>query len=263
VKYAIIAGLLGATMLIAADAKLSADQMLARHLASIGPPEARAAVRSRVIQGTVQFTEIISGKLKMQGQALLASTGRKSSVSFVFGQASYPAEKFVFDGQRTQIATINPGSRSNLGTFLDTQTEIINDGLLGGVLFTGWALLDLKDRQAKLKYEGLKKVDNLELHEVTYTPKKHSGAGELVIHLYFDPETFRHVETDYKVTIRQSNNEEDHYQTLQERFDTFHTIDGVTLPQHWQIQFREDPQVHPAEFRWDVMLGGVVHNTIN
>jgi hypothetical protein len=262
-KKAIIFGLCGASILAGADTKLTPEQIVAKHLAAIGTPEARAAAKSRVIQGTVQFSEIVSGKLQLQGQAQLASTGRKSSVNFVFGEPSYPAEKFIFDGQHVQVATINPGSRSNLGTFLDTQTEIIGDGLLGGDLFTGWAMFDPKDRQAKLRYEGLKRIESRELHEVTYTPKKHSGSGELVIRLYFDPETFRHVESVYRVTVRQSSTGEDRYQTLQEKFDDFVTVDGITLPKHWQLQFCEEPQAQPSEFRWDVKLATVAHNTIN
>jgi hypothetical protein len=44
--------LLIAGLASAADTKLSVDELVAKHLESIGAPEARSAVRSRVAQGS-------------------------------------------------------------------------------------------------------------------------------------------------------------------------------------------------------------------
>jgi hypothetical protein len=42
------------------------------------------------------------------------------------------------------------------------------------------------------------KVDGVDLHRIDYIPKKRS---DLEIHLYFEPDTFRHVMTVYLMTI--------------------------------------------------------------
>ena len=48
-----------------------------------------------------------------------------------------------------------------------------------------------------MTFEGLKKIDGQELYDLRYRP--HKGT-DLDINLYFDPETYRHVETVYTLT---------------------------------------------------------------
>lgn len=162
------------------DAKLSPEEIVAKHLESIGPVHAREAVKSRLAEGTAQFNELISGKVHMEGKAQLLSMGRKMKAALQFGQPQYPGEQFVFDGRSPQVAMTDPTARSVLGNFLFTQTEILNEGLFGGTLFTSWPLLDFKERQAKLKYEGVKKIEGRELQEATYLPRKRGGNGDLL-----------------------------------------------------------------------------------
>jgi hypothetical protein len=52
------------------------------------------------------------------------------------------------------------------------------------VLTTGWPLLDLKPSGAKLKSDGIMKIDGRELYAISYFL---SGAGDLTIGLYFEP----------------------------------------------------------------------------
>jgi hypothetical protein len=180
------------------DTKLSVDDLVAKHLDSIGTPEARAAIQSRMAQGTVAFNERITGSVHLDGTALLLNQGPKLKCAFQFNNPQYRGEQFVFDGKAVQVALIDQQSRSALGNFLLNESEILREGLLGGTLSMGWPLLDVKASGAKLKSEGLKKVDGRELYEMGYVPKKRSGSGELMIHLYFDPQDFQHVMTIYQ-----------------------------------------------------------------
>jgi hypothetical protein len=59
------------------DSELNIDDLVAKHLESVGSPEARAAVKSRVAQGTVAFNERISGSVHLDGTAVVSSAGPK------------------------------------------------------------------------------------------------------------------------------------------------------------------------------------------
>ena|ERR1017187_8658426 len=92
-------------------------------------------------------------------------------------------------------------ARSAFGNFVFVQDAVIREGLLGGVLSTAWPLLNLDERKAKVSFDGLKKIDGQELYELRYRPHKNT---DLEIHLYFDPQTYRHVETTYSYSVTQS-----------------------------------------------------------
>src|SRR5713226_2702040 len=179
--FAVLASVVCAT---AKDGKLSVDELIGKHVQSIGKPS-EPANSTRVLQGKVVFSEIISRNVHLEGASTVVSQARKFKCSFQFATAQYPGEQFVIDGQKTMVGMIDPTSRSNLGTFLYLQEEVLREGLFGGTLSTGWPLLTLDQSGAKLKYEGVHKIEGRELHDVIYVPKKRGGNGELLIHLYF------------------------------------------------------------------------------
>jgi hypothetical protein len=118
-----------------------------------------------------------------------------------------------------------------------------------------------------LKYEGLKKISGQQLHDISYIPKKRSESGDLSIHLYFEPETYHHVLTVYRVTMAHDSGQtlSDPNQTtviVEERFADFQQVDGLTLPRHWDIRYRVEPQNIPQEYDWDVVLTQVAHNKL-
>jgi hypothetical protein len=175
------------------------------------------------------------------------------------------------------VADMKPGVYSSLGQFVLSNNEIITDGLWGGTLSTAWPLAHLNERHARLKYQGLKKVDGRELYRVDYVLSKHTT---MEIQLYFEPETFRHVMTIYSLTISPpiartdiatARQQETHY-LLQERFSDFKVFDGLTLPTHWTIQFTSDvPEVsisggtrfgasNTVITEFDATIGEIAHN---
>jgi hypothetical protein len=267
-QASIIAGLILAAVIpcTAKEPKLTSDAIISRHLDSIGSADARAAAVSRVSQGKVVFAEIIRHSLRIEGAATLLSQQRKHKCEFQFGNPQYPGEQFVFDGNRELVAMVDQTSRSRLGNFLFLQEEVLREGLFGGVLTTAWPLLNTQNTNPALKYEGLKKIDGQQLHEIAYVPKKRSESGELSIHLYFEPETYHHVLTVYTLTVlHESKTISDPNQTtviVEERFGDFQPIDGLMLPRHWDIRYRVEPQNFAEEYDWDVSLTQIGHNKL-
>jgi len=182
----------------AVEPATTADELTAKHLDSIGSKEARAAAKTRAVQGTADYRILVGGGGKTSGKTGLVSEGHKLRFMMKFPM-DYRGETFVFNGDAVKVAFSNTNqSRSPFAAFLATYEVLIRDGLFGGVLSTGWALSDIPDRKAKLVYEGLKKVDGRELHQIRYLPHKGS---DVEILLYFEPDTFRHVKTVYSVSV--------------------------------------------------------------
>jgi hypothetical protein len=202
-----------------------------------------------------------------EGRAGLVSEGHKLRFMMRFNRADYMGENFVFNGDGIQFAFANSSqSRSPLSGFVSSEDVILRDGLLGGILTTAWPLLELDDHKAKLIYEGLKKVDGRQVHQVRYEPHKHYEAQ---IRLYFDAETFRHVKTVYTVTlannvgadVTEAAKLQPERSTLEERFSDFETVDGLSLPTHWNLQFtRELPNGSTTVTEWDLQGSRVSNN---
>jgi hypothetical protein len=264
-----LAGLFALTILGSASdkaPKLSSDEIITKHLSSLGTAEARAALKSRVAQGTVQFRERITGTIHLDGKASIVSQGNKVKVAFAFATPQYPGEQLAFDGQNVQVALIDQQSRSRLGNFVVKEPEVLKEGVFGGVLSLGWPLLDAKGSGVKLKSEGIKKVADRELYALSYTPKKRNNNGELSVLLFFDPATFHHVMTVYRLAAAPvdqgpTTDPSSITTTVEERFDDFHAVDGVTLPLAWDVRARVEPG-KALEYEWKVALSSVVHNKI-
>lgn len=259
------------------DAKpTTAEELIAKHLAAIGTPEARAAAKSCGVDGSAAFNFTTGGGAgESRGTIRMASEARKMHLMVDLGTPNYTGEDIVSDGSKINIAGFVAGKKSMLGAFLDQRPEVIREGLLGGVLTTGWALLDIDARKPKLKFDGLKTVGGKELYELKYEPKKTSG--DVQVHLYFDPTSYRHVMTVYEalipVTAARSINpnastaqngvqSQEGHQMLKETFGDFKMLDGITLPSRWTIEITNDV-VATAMMKWDFIVRSAVHAPID
>jgi len=247
----------------AAD-KLKSEDIVAKHLASIGTPEARAAAKTRVAEGSADMQEIVRGSSALHGNANLFCDNRRLKIAMAFpGSSQYPGEQWVFDGKETAVALTAPGARSSIGNFVHRYPELLREGLLGGSVMTSWSLLDLDARQPKLKYDGLKKVDGRELHQLTYVPKK--GASGLQIRMFFEPETFHHVKTMYMMEVGAGvgagavDHPDEVRYFVEENFSDFQTVDGITLPAVWTIRYEVQPSAS-AVLQWSMKLQRFKHN---
>jgi len=288
--------LLVAPALLAYAADLKPEELVAHHLDSLGTAAARGAVKARVVQGSAKFKILVGGGgNQLEGKGAVVSEDRKVNIMMKFN-TDYRGEQFISDGDKTYIAaTTAEHRRTSFGEFVKSQPLILQEGLLGGTLSTNWALLNLDHNHPRLSSGGLKKVDGRQLLDVRYQPKK---GNDMDIHLYFDPETYRHVMTVYSLTAaaglgtsvasisdqagltgpgpgggasssqpsaggdptRSSKQREIRY-TLEERFSDFKTTDGVTLPSHYNIHFTQELQSGSTILdEWDMTADEVSDN---
>jgi hypothetical protein len=250
-----------------ADNGPSVDELVTRHLDSIGPAAVRSGIKSRVVQGTAVYRILVGGSGSVDGKTGMVSEGHKLRFMTKFPRADYRGEQFVFNDGKMEIAFANSNqTRSPFAEFVRGQDAILREGLFGGSLSTGWALLDVAGRKAKLVYEGVKKIDGRNVHQLRYEPQRRS---DVAIRIYLDSETFRHIGTVYTLDkasnvgqeITQSAKQRPERLRLEEKFDDFQEFDGLRLPTYWDIQFtRELPSGDTTVFEWELKEDQISNN---
>jgi hypothetical protein len=254
------------TFSVGADEKIKPEEVVARHLASIGSPETRASLHSRLIEGTSLLTVRQGGKGQVEGQVRMASESKMSLISMQFGSADYSEESFAFDGRELTTSHFRPGQRSRLAQLLMFNDEIFKEGLVGGVLSASWPFLKLDERNAKLEYAGTKTSGGRRMHVLRYRPHK---STEMKITLFFDAETFQHVRTEYDREIvatsveriaprmntgGQGQRARDARIKITEEFSNFKTEKGLTLPHSYKLQLAVQSETLPTLIDWSFDL---------
>lgn len=247
------------------------EELLKKHLDSIGTSDARSAAQARAVSGKFSMEVVQGGTGGAVGDAGVISSGRMNKLMMKTDSPRYAGERFWFNGKHVVAPITDVTARTYLADFMYHNESILRDGLFSGAISTSWALLDLNGRGAKLKYDGIKAIDGQDLHQVTYIPKK--SAGELEIRLYFDPQTFHHVMTRYRYEVapymnvspgrvdRQATtqNSSKSIYTIEEEFSNFKSADGVTLPSVWDIKYSVEP-VRAILLHWTVEFTHVTSN---
>lgn len=240
--------------------KMKPEELIAKHLESIGPAEARAATTSRIITGTVVVNFRQGGRGQAKGKAVFASQGAKNLMAMVFGLVDYPHEKIGYDGQKVTVSQIRPAVRTVLGRFLATSDLPFREGLAAGALSSAWPLLDITSKSAKLQYDGLKKIDKRQLHALKYTAQKNSG---MKVILFFDPETFQHARTEYHQILdsaiasnkpEQSVAQEETRIDIVEEFSDFKPEGKLTLPHTYKLQLEVKGPSGALLYDWIVTM---------
>src|SRR5437868_15003528 len=115
---------IGVFMLMVASAALAAndlqpEELVQRHLESIGSAETRAGAKSRVVEGIASYRLLVGGSGRIDGKAVCVSEGHKMQLLLKILASQYNGERFYSDGQRTFVeGTRADHSRSELGQFL-------------------------------------------------------------------------------------------------------------------------------------------------
>ncbi len=244
----VLLGVLGAciwasTLTVWGKDKIKIEELIARHLESIGTAEARAGIESIVATGEASAIPRVGGSGKNDGDLRMISTSGKSLIYMKFYSPDYAEEALLFDGKKVDVGQMRPGTRSPLGQLLYTQDLPLKEGLWGGTLSRDWPLLSMEAKQPRLKYRGLRKVDKEKYHEVEYRARK--GGTDFKIRLYFDQEHFRHVRTTYQMSIAApmgsrpglSSQQSETRIGLIEKFSDFRQENGLTLPRHYVIRY--------------------------
>lgn len=221
--------------------KISAEEIIAKHLESIGTKENRAAVKNQVIFNSVEF-RLKGSSTTLNGRSLILSSGQKNLWGMNFESNAYPEDKFSYNGKNTKVAFTKPGDRSIIGDFIFTYNELLKDGLLGGTLSNSWTLLNNDTKKSKSSYDGTKAIDGKDAYVLSYSPK---GGTDLNIKMYFDRQTFQHIRTEYNrlVAARQGGSVdgsagqgEDRYRVTEE-FSKFAKMGDLTLPSVYKLSY--------------------------
>ena len=245
-------------------AKLTAEEIVAKHLASIGTPADIAAVKSRVLVGQGRLNMKSGGIGALSGPAQFASAGNMVLMAMIFNANNYPYEKMAFNGKDLTVGFPN-GQKTDLANFLRSRNPIVKEGLFGGVLSAAWPLLDVKGKKVKLDAAGITKFGDKNYYKLKYT----SGVGDLSVSLYFDSENFHHVLTEYKYSIQStmtgistdSSAQKPQYNTLTEQFGDFKTAGKLTLPFSYKINVtntEEDSTVISTD--WSMNFANVYYD---
>ena len=249
---------------VRADDKLKPEDVVAKHLESIGSAEARARVNGTRIKGTCSVAVRLCGEGQIEGQVLMASTDAANLINMNFEIATYAQEALRFDGKKFATSQLRPGSRTCLAQFFLENEVLFKEGLVGGVLSESWSLLNLTERNPKLEYSGLKKIGDKQLYALKYSPRKGS---DVKIVLYFDPQTFRHVRSDYSRTVyateqrrigggggnlpsAQSQQASPTRIEAFEEFADFKDESGLNLPHTYKFHLGIQSEVRPAVVDW-------------
>jgi hypothetical protein len=250
------------------DKKLTAEELIARHLDSIGSKEALTTVKTRALIGTVKALNRLGTAGEITGKGVFLSENPKLIYSMRFPSAQYPGEQMAFDGSLSATGYLPEGKQSNLSLFLSQQTLPLTEGLLGGVLSTSWSLLRVEQLKARFDYRGIKKVNDRQLHVLNY--RQRSGSPDLKVTLYFDVATFRHLKSEYKFTIparigvgaNNSNVTQESYYLLIEEFDDFRAVDGLTLPHSHKMQLSISTSNGSLLMDWLLKVDAVSHKEV-
>lgn len=221
--------------------KMRAEDVLTKHLDSIGTQEKRGAVKSQIVVGEASVDFITQKLPLLVGRIVIASAGEKNFLGMNLNSVNYPREKFSYDGKDAKISFIKLGTRSVLGNFLASNQKLLTESLLGGTLNSSWALLNATNKKIKLSFDGTKKINGKEAYVLGYLTK----GGDTDINLYFDKETFRHIRTEYKRTSSAGIGLRPEDSTrfsatrfkITEDFSDFKAENGLTLPHNYHILY--------------------------
>ena len=158
---------IGLTFVTVNAQKMTAEEVLAKHLESIGSSKVRALIKNQFALADLEV-KVKGSTTPMVGKAVILSESDKSLWGMNLNSNDYPQDRFGFDGKETKVGYTRPGVRSVIGGFIYSYKELLKEGLLGGTLTSSWALLNNDPRKAKISYDGTKKIDDKETHVLSY-----------------------------------------------------------------------------------------------
>jgi len=255
--------------LLAADRKVSKEELALRHLESIGSEEALQGVSFRIARGVCigrgrVFSQAGGEAGELPGIVEFASGTETTQFSVKFKSELYPVEGFHFDGKNIGLYAFQPPEASGLAetkfdagqltTNIPNFEKYIKQGLFGGVLNVLWPFLNPQEVSKKQKSLKQKKIDGTELLVQTF-----HLPGSRGVELFFDPETFHHVASRCRLEVIATGStslaDQKQRVTLREEFSDFAEFDGLQLPTSWTITL----ELPRDTSNWEIVLDKVVH----
>ena len=263
---ALLSCLLASGLASASDdkpAKLTAEEIISKHLEAAGGRDRLTKFRTRIAIGSIKKENDPEGKMAIMSEA-------PNRLAAVYVLPAYDL-RFIYDGGK---AMLRPQLPRTLVAFDNKYRDIVASGLM----YNGIPLYNLvlqPPADAKFEAKGMKKVRGRGAYVVGV---KRPKGDEM--RLYFDAETFMWVRTDYGQAHRQKemrpfSNEPvsraDDDLTVDFYIETsdFKVVDGVKLPFKFQqlvttpllrdsssglitgtiTEYRHNEQIDPSMFR--------------
>jgi len=256
--------------LLADDRKLTEEELASQHLKSMGPVEQvlegipfRVALGVCTCRGRV-FTQAGEESGAFRGEAGFVTGPDCVQFSVQFQSEHYPIEGFNYDGKEIRLLGFEAPRISGLSepqynvgqltTYVPSWEKYVQEGLFGGTLNTSWPLLKpekIFDKLRSIKRRNLEGKQRL-------TMRYHVG-GSRGAELFFDPETFRHVATRFRLEKRRAGTvsiaDPKQRVTLWEKFSDFEKVDGLELPTRWTITL----ELPRDTSHWEIDLHNLRH----
>lgn len=243
---------------------LKAEEIVARHLDSIGTKAKRGSLKTLMAAGYSDFESKVP-VVKGGGKAIVVSNPENLFFVLSFNSREYPFEKIGYFDRKSALPFVNSGMRSFLGTFIAEHQSVLSDGLFGGSMSLRWAFLGDHAASARLKAAGTKKVGDRKAYAVDYFPV--GSSPDFTVRLFFDAETFHHVRTEYRrqvvrgnVVFGQANQVANAVIRLTEDFSDFRDFDGLTLPRKYRVLFSSNSNSSSNENVWGIEINQYVFN---
>ena len=194
--------------------KITVDEIIQKSLDSVGTPSDRSQIHNIFIKGDVKLAVHRLSGFKTDGKVVLASESNKA----IFRIAVKPppeykmpgtvrSDNIVYDGSDLQVGypevqkALGPGALpviSDFEEFIHEFNPMVKDGLLGGVLLTGWNLANRAVNKGELEYDGTETADGEKFYVLKFNPKDGSNVK---VRIFFDAVTFQHRRTEYHLTL--------------------------------------------------------------
>jgi hypothetical protein len=244
---------------------LKADEIIAKHVQSLGKPGMLSGLTTLIAAGPSEFTSV-NPAVKGGGKAMVVSDPGNLYFIIKLNSKEYPFEKIGMFKGKVEIPLVNNGARGLLGAFLMEHSKVVSDGLFGGVMSHRWPFLTADSRISQLRKVGDKKVGGKAAYVLEYLPSG-SGSGEFSVRLFFDAETFRHVRSEYRreipiktPTFGQMNQLADSKLSLTEDFSDFKDVDGVMLPHKYLVSFQANSNAAMFQNTWGINVSNYYFN---
>lgn len=161
--------------------KLTAEQIISKHIEAVGGKQALSRIKSRVAAGTIKKEAEPESQM-----AIMSEAPDRVAAVFVFRDYDW---RMIYDAGKL---TLRPQLPRQAAPVEDKYREMLSSGLM----FNGIALYNLiaagGAEGVRMEAKGTKKVKGRAAHVV----ELRRGKGEAA-RLYFDAETFMWVRTDF------------------------------------------------------------------
>ncbi len=244
---------------------LKVDEVIAKHLDSIGTKEKLAGIKNRLVMGASFFESKLPSK-KTGGKALIVSQGTNLYFIASFASKEYPFEKIGYFNDKISLPYVTSGNRSPLGAFIADHEKIVSDGIMTGSMSNTWILSNWQKGKFNIKSAGTKKIDGRKVYVLDYFPKG-SGSGEFSIKMFFDAENFRHIRSEYR---REISSKQDTFgqlgrqggvrMRLTEDFADFKDTEGLMLPHSYKLNYQTDSNSGTYEYIWGINVTQYMFN---